>query len=62
MRLDYPDRVVEEDELYRIVEHRHERDGITYKRIERQRIHYGKILFTKVNEWNSRDGYTYKEF
>lgn len=58
----YPDRVVEEDELYRIVEHRYESDGVTYKTIEKQRIHYGRALFTKVNEWNSRDGYTRKEF
>ena len=58
----YPERVVEEDELYRTVEHRHEDEGITYKTIERQRVHYGRVLFTRVNEWNSRDGYTRKEF
>lgn len=58
----YPERVVEENELYRTVENRHEDEGITYKTIERQRVHYGRVLFTKVNEWNSRDGYTRKEF
>lgn len=58
----YPDRVVEEDSLYRTIEHRHEVDGVTYKTIERQRVHYGKVLFARVNEWNSRDGYTRKEF
>lgn len=62
MRTVYPDRVVEEDSLYRIVEHRYEENGITYKTIEKHRIHGSKILFTKVNVWNSRDGYTQIEF
>lgn len=62
MRTTYPDRVVAEDSLYRVIEHRYEENGITYKTIEKQRVHYGKILFTKVNVWNSRDGYIQIEF